>query len=308
MKQKILVLYYTQSGQLKDILNNVILNIKDKAEFDFVPIHPEQPFPFPWQSNTFFDAMPETVQLVASPVKALPEEVMNKDYDLVLFGYQPWFLSPSQPTTSFLKSEYAKVLKGKPVITVIGSRNMWLNGQEKVKEMLLELGAKLVGNIVLVDTNPNLVSTITIIRWAFTGKKEATRMLPPAGVQNRDIENAQRFGTVIYKHLANNDLGNLHNELLMQGAIDLKPGLIILEKRGIKNFRKFSKFILEKGGPGDPNRLGRVKLFKNLLIVGIFILSPISSFTAYIQLQIQRRGLLKDVEYFKGLKFEPGKI
>jgi len=308
MKQRILVIYYSQSGQLRDILDNITYDIADKVDIDFVPIQQRSPFPFPWTAATFFDAMPECVELVPSAVQPLPAEVMNSHYDLVLFGWQPWFLSPSQPVTSFLKSEYASVLKGKPVITVIGSRNMWLNGQEQVKVMLNNIGAQLVGNIVLTDSNPNLISVLTIARWAFKGQKAASGLLPEAGVQTPDIKNTQRFGMQIYKHLAANRLGELHKELLMQGAIHLKPGLIILEKRGVKNFRKFAKFIREKGGPGDPARQGRVKTFRWLLTIIIFILSPISSFTAMLQTRLRKKSLQQDVEYFKSLKYEEGKF
>lgn len=308
MKKKILVIYYSQSGQLRDILDNILYDVQGKAEIDIAEIKPVTPFPFPWKGHAFFDAMPESVELVPSPIHPLPQEVMQKDYDLVIFGYQSWFLSPSQPATSFLKSEYAKLLKGKPVLTVIGARNMWLNGQEKVKQMLLDLQATLVGNIVLVDSNSNIVSLLTIIRWAFAGQKAASGILPEAGVQTADIKNAQRFGMQIYKHLHEDNLHNLHKELLMQGAIHLRPGLVLLEKRGIKNFRKFAKYIRVKGGPMAPERAGRVKLFRWLLTTLVFILSPISSLTAAIQLQLQKKSLLRDVEYFKGLKHEEGRI
>lgn len=308
MKKKILVLYYSQSGQLRDILENIVYDIQHKVDIDYVEILPVTPFPFPWTAPAFFDAMPESVELVPSPIQPLPAEVMNADYDLVLLGYQSWFLSPSQPTTSFLKSQYAAVLKDKPVITVIGCRNMWLNGQEKVKEMLLNIGAKLVGNIVLVDKNPNLISVLTIARWAFTGQKAASGLLPEAGVQSADIRNAQRFGMQINKHLQEGRLDELHKELLLQGAIQLNPGLVLLEKRGIKNFRKFAAYIRQKGGAGDPARKGRVTLFRWLLTIIIFILSPISALTAKIQMQFQRQQLMKDVQYFKSLRYEDNRI
>lgn len=306
---KILVLYYTQTGQLRQILDSVVQDIKAKADIDFASFEPQKAFPFPYKASEFFDAMPETVIRIPVAMKPLHAHIFDKEYDLVILGYQPWFLNPSQPTTSFLKSDEAKkLLRGKPVVTVVGCRNMWLHGQEKVKEDLKDIGANLVGNIVLTDTNPNLVSLITIIRWAFSGHKEATKWLPPAGVQNRDIEAAQRFGQPIYDHLVNGELDKLQSKLLDAGAIQLNPGLVLLEKSGIKRFRFWAKFIREKGGPGDANRLGRVMLFKNLLLVGIFILSPISSLTAAIKLQIQKRALLRDVEYFKQLSYEKGRI
>src|SRR4051812_39641864 len=104
MKPSILVLYYTQSGQLRDILDNMLQDIKGHADLQFAEIAPATPFPFPWTAYTFFDAMPETVEQVPVPMKPLPQEITNKHYDLVIFGYQPWFLHPSQPINSFLKS------------------------------------------------------------------------------------------------------------------------------------------------------------------------------------------------------------
>ncbi len=90
--------------------------------------------------------------------------------------------------------------------------------------------------------------------------------------------------------------------------MELNPGLVVLEQRGIKNFRKWAKFIREKGGPGDANRAGRVLLFKNLLLVAIFILSPISTATALIKQVVKRNSLMKDVDYFKQLEYEEGRL
>lgn len=309
MKPRVLVLYYSQSGQLRSILDNLVTDIKDDVTLDYAQIEPETPFPFPWKAYTFFDAMPETVERIPVALKPIAQDILAQDYDLVILGYQPWFLNPSQPTTSFLKSDAAKKLfKGKPVVTVVGCRNMWLHGQEKVKEDLGNLGAKLVGNIVLVDTHPNLTSLLTIIRWQFKGQKEPSKYLPAAGVQDEDIRASQRFGKIIYNSLTQNKLDQLQDELLQQNAIQLNPGLVLLEQQGIKNFRYWAKFIREKGGPGDPNRAGRVTLFKRLLLMGIFVLSPIKGISAKIKLQLNKKSLQRDVDYFKQVGYQPGRL
>lgn len=306
--KKILVLYYTQSGQLRDILEHLLREIKTQAEIDMVPIEPVKPFPWPWNAYAFFDAMPETVERIPPEVHPVGDEVKRKDYDLVILGYQPWFLNPSQPITGFLKSKDAAFLKGKAIVTVVGCRNMWLHSQDQIKQDLLQIGAKLVGNIVLSDSHTNIVSTLTVIRWSFTGKKEASGMLPAAGVQDKEIQEASRFGPVILKHLHSDSLASLQQDLLTNQAIVLDPGLVLLEQRGIKNFRYWAKFIREKGGPGDPNRKGRIILFKRLLLTAIFILSPLSSLSAFVKLQLKKKSLLKDVEYFKDVSFEQGRI
>lgn len=308
MKPSLLIIYYTQTGQLRQILDSITSVIADQVDIDYAVIEPANPFPFPWTALQFFDAMPETVAHLPAPIKPIAPEVFNKNYDLIIFGYQPWFLNPSQPATAFLQSEFAAIFKNKPVITVVGSRNMWLHAQEKIKEYLNKVNAHLVGNIVFTDSNPNLVSLLTVIRWSFKGRKAPSGLLPAAGVQDIDIYEANRFGPVIYKHLQADNLIDLHRELLQYGAVCLKPGLVLLEQSGIKKFRFWAKFIREKGGPGDANRVKRVMLFKNLLLVGIFILSPISSFTAVIKQIIKRNTLLKDVDYFKQVQYEQGRI
>jgi hypothetical protein len=88
----------------------------------------------------------KSVQLIAEEIE--PIQTPKGTFDLIILGYQPWFLSPSIPMNSFLQSKYAELLRNHKVLTIIGSRNMWLNAQEKMKERLLELDAQLVGNIV----------------------------------------------------------------------------------------------------------------------------------------------------------------
>jgi hypothetical protein len=73
----------------------------------------------------------------------------------------------------FLKSpEAAILLRDTPVVTISGSRNMWVMAHEKVKVLLRENGAKLKGNIALVDRVGNLISVITIVEWMFSGVKK----------------------------------------------------------------------------------------------------------------------------------------
>lgn len=307
MKPKILALYYSQTGQIRNILESLLSQVREEVDVDFVAIEPEEAFPFPWPALRFFDTMPETVEQLPVPMKPLPEALLQNRYDLVLFGYQPWFLNPSLPVASFLKSPSAQILQGKKVLTVIGARNMWLHAQEKVKEDLQRLGATLVGNIALVDTNPNIISTLTVIRWAFQGQKERSRFLPAAGVQQEEVLHAAVYGPTLLQYLKGKE-NDLNGALQAQGAVTIKPGLVLLERKGIKNFRKWAKYIREKGGPGAPEREGRVRFFKNLLIVAIFVLSPITSFAAFIQRQLKRRQLQQDVAYFKGLDLEPGKL
>lgn len=304
---KILVVYFTQSGQLRNILDNIVQDIKGEAEIDFAAIEPEVPFPFPWTSGTFFDVMPECVLRVPSAIKPMPS-LKAKDYDLVILGYQPWFLSLSIPANSFLKSEWAEALKGKDVLTVAGTRNMWLNAQESVKAELQRLQARHVGHIVLEDKHSNLTSTLTIIRWLFKGQKQASGMLPDAGVSEKDIRDTQKYGMPILQHFRQQKMDQLQKDLLQLGAIHLRPNLIVLEKRGVSQFPKWAQKARDKGGPGSAARKPVIKLFSRILIVAIFVLSPITALIAGIQTALRRKQLLQEVEYFKSTAYLPGKF
>ncbi len=303
---KILVIYSSQSGQLRRILDHIVMDIKDLAIVDYQEIKLVKPFPFPWTAPTFFDAMPECVLGVPSALEPMPG--MSTDYDLVVLGYQPWFLSPSNPTISFLKSEWAQVLKDKPVVTVVGCRNMWLNAQERVKEELARLGARLTGHIVLEDRHSNLVALLTIIRWMFKGQKEASGWLPAAGVSDQEIEAAQRFGRPIYEYIEGNKEEQLQPQLLELGGIKLRPNLIVMEKRGVSQFPKWARKARALGGPGSEARKPVIKKFQRLLIVAIFVLSPITTLIGAIQTALNKKALLREVDYFKGTAFQPGKL
>lgn len=95
-------------------------------------LEPTITFPYPWSFFRFLDVFPECVSLEAPENRPLSFDPAQ-EFDLVILAYQVWFLAPSLPVTAFLKSEEGKrLLQGKPVVTVIGCRNMWSQAQETV--------------------------------------------------------------------------------------------------------------------------------------------------------------------------------
>ncbi|MEJ0102319.1 MAG: hypothetical protein WDO19_07120 [Bacteroidota bacterium] len=131
MSKKILAVYFTQSGQLGDIIDSFTGPLTASgAIVEKLQVQPVKKFPFPWSTPVFFAAMPESVLLV--PAELEPFQLKESRYDLIILGFQPWFLSPSIPFSSLLQHPaFKQVLKGTPVITISGCRNMWINAQEK---------------------------------------------------------------------------------------------------------------------------------------------------------------------------------
>jgi hypothetical protein len=271
----------------------------DRVQVDLCKVETEHQFPFPWTRLEFFNAFPESVY--GTPFKLKPIEVdTTADYDMVILAYTVWYLNPSIPISSFLQSDSAKqILVGKKIITLLGSRNMWVLAQEKVKQHLKTLNADLIGNIVLIDRNPNLISIITIVRWMFYGKKNPFWGFPRAGIIQEDIESSKRFGSTILERLIGKDFTDMQDQLNNQGAIEINPSLLILEKRATKLFGLYAGFLSKKGDFCDKERLGRVGLLSYLLPVGAFILSPITTISSYLISIVKKKEIDSEIRYYK---------
>ena len=291
-KKKALLLYYTQSGQLKMILDAVCDPLSDEFDFVYAELKPVPAYPFPWPGMDFFQAFPESVMGIPCTLEPLAIDP-DENFDLVVLAYQAWYLSPSIPITSFLKSEASVVLKGKPVITIIGCRNMWIMAQEEVKKHILRAGGLLVGNIVLTDRHHNLVSVITIMRWLMKGRKQGKgfwgRIFPEAGVSEKDITEAGRFAAPIRKAFHEDSPDTLQEALLGEGAVRISPVLLTIEKRGLMMFRIWAKFVLRKGPAGDPKRNCRLKWFRAYLLTVIYLVSAPAGIIVWLVHRINAR-------------------
>jgi flavodoxin len=299
--KKALVIYYSQTGQAREIAEAVTLPLKAGFEVQFEELQPDPPFPFPWKGISFFQTFPESVQEIPCKLKPFSFD-RDENYDLVILAFQTWYLSPSIPMNSFLQSPEAKrLLKNKPVVTIQGCRNMWAMAQERIKLRILEAGGRLVGNIVLVDRHPNLISVITIVRWMTTGKKERSRWFPAAGVPEKEIRDTSQFGEVILDAFQNDRLNELQDKLLEMGAVCIDPVLISIERRGIMMFRIWSRFILKKGVYGCEARTGRLKLFKYYLFAVIFLISPVVSLLFSIIHRVNPARAKRMICYYSGV-------
>jgi hypothetical protein len=298
--KKILVVYFSQSGQQMRILQSLTKPFLEAGhEVVFEELKPVERFPFPWSAYEFFNAFPET--FTQQPIALQPLSAnTDQNFDLIIIGYQPWFLTPSRPISSFLQSiEGKRILMNKNVITVLGCRNMWLGAQEKVKRRLIEAKANLVGHMALVDRSGNLTSLITILRWMFTGKKNPFWFFPPAGVSENDIQHAAVFGKLITQALRANTFEGLQDTLNREGAIEVKPNLVLMEKRGQRAFSVWAKFVAMGGAVHSTGRKLRVYIFMYLLPTAIFILSPLLWLLSRIMLVVRRKKLDLEVSYYK---------
>jgi len=302
---RILIVTYSQSGQLDEIVSNITSPMVGQVELVVEQLVPIPAFPFPWKGMDFYDAMPESVEMIPAPLAPMKFDPKEK-FDLIILGYPVWFLSPPIPMTSFLKSkEAAMVMKDTPVVTVIGSRNMWVNAQEDIKRMIAHNGGNLVGNISLRDRHNNLLSVVTIIYWMGTGKKDKyLGIFPKPGVSDEDIEKAQRFGTPILEALLTNNFTGLQNKLIELKAVELDANVVSTENKGKKIFKIWSKMVLKKGEPGNPKRLFRLMMFKYYLLFVIFIVSPLVSLVFYLTYPLFYRQIKLKMKYHQSVSLK----
>lgn len=296
---RILVVHYSQTGQATRAARSMMAPIEAHPDFDVVwhNIEPVDPYPFPWGFLRFFDTFPESVYLDPPALKPASFDP-DARYDLIVLTYQVWFLSPSLPIAAFLKSSAARVFAGKPVITLVVCRNMWLTAQETVKTLLTERGARLIDNVALVDQGPAWTTFITTPRWLLTGRSNAFwGVFPPAGVSPADIAAAERFGHAIVeqRHLIQS-VSALNKPLLTGlGAVRVNPGYIASERLAHRSFRIWGKLLRTIGKPGNPARRAALLAYIVFLVTLILTVVPLGIVIRALLRRLLRERMHKEV-------------
>lgn len=267
---------------------------------DFLALQPAQPYPFPWPFLGFFRIFPETVLMRPQPLLPLAVDPAQR-YDLVILAYQVWFLSPSQPMTSFLASpEAAQLLKGAPVVTLIGCRNMWLMAQEKLKQRLHELGARLVDNIALTDACGTAASFLATPLWLFTGRQKPYSWVPRAGIDEAEIVAAKRFGEAMAQRLTADALPVEQPMLRGLGAVRIDEKLIASEKVGNRSFQLWSRLLAALGPQHSRRRGAGLVLYIVFLLCLIVTVVPLSALLKKLMAPLFKTRIAREKAYFAG--------
>lgn len=302
--KKVLALYYSQTGQLERIMRSTMAPFleRDDIEVHFQEIRPVKPYPFPWPVIRFFDQFPECVMLDPPEIE-LPGFDESVKYDLVMFGYQTWYLSPSLPATGFLKSRYAKVLRDTPVVTVIGCRNMWFKGQEAVRKLIETAGGRFAGNIVREDQGTRAETFITVTVWLLTGRRETWKgVLSPAGVSEADIAGSSRYGRQVLSGLLDGRLARGEPVLNGHESAFVLQKYILVEEVATRGFRFGAWLVRLAGKQGAPMRVPLLGLFALCLGIGICTVIPITLLVLLVVSQSARykRWLQQQTRYLEG--------
>ena len=300
--RRVLAVYYSQTGQLGEIVSSTLAPLREDPEFevDLVELKPQKSYSFPWKFWRFFNTFPETVYEDFDPIDPTGIDA-NKDYDLIILAYQVWFLSPSLPTVAFLKSEEARQLfKNKPVMTLIGCRNMWVMAQERMKEIIDELGGRLIDNAVLTDDAHSAFTFYSTPIWMLTGNKGPYfgGKIPRAGVPDHEIQSARRFGEAIVQQLPGRDHSNETPMLTGLGAVTVNERLIGSEKVAKRSFKLWGGLLRFLGKPGSPVRGLVLGLYVLFLVTLILTVVPLLAIIKKLLTPLTRAKVERQKAYF----------
>jgi hypothetical protein len=288
----ILVVHYSQTGQLTRVLRSMLgpLETNPDVSIDWRELSPRPPYTFPWRFLSFFDVFPESVYQDPPPLEPCGIN-LDAHYDLIVLGYQVWFLSPSLPIVAFLKSPEAKVLRERPVITVVGCRNMWVMAHRAMSGLLRNLDARLVDNVVLTDEGPLWATFITTPWWLLTGNKgPLLGILPEAGISADAIRRSVRFG-----HALNDALPSIQKAAggpFLRGlrAATVQPLTLLAERIGYRSFRIWGRILRAVGKPGSGARKPVLVIYVTFLIAMILTVLPITATILAIKARLSRKA------------------
>jgi hypothetical protein len=300
--KRVLVVYYSQTGQLGEIVDSMLAPLRASTEFDVTvaQLKPIRPYAFPWSFWGFFNTFPECIYDDPEPIQplALADDAA---FDLVILAYQVWFISPSLPTTAFLQSAQAQqLLHAKPVITVIGCRNMWLMAQERVKARLQQLGAHLIDNVALTDRTHGAKTVVTTPLWLLSGNKGPYLggLLPAAGVWQSDIRDAARFGKVIATEFPQRDANDTRPLFWGMRAVVIHPGLISSEQIVQRSFRLWGALLRACGKPSSPLRRLVLALYVVFLVAMLLTVVPVVFVLKTLLSPLTRKRVVTQRQYF----------
>jgi hypothetical protein len=276
--KRVLLVHFSQTGQLARVARRLVSPLAGAGDVELVEevLRPREPYPFPWPAWRFLDAMPETVLL--EPPELEPLSVRAEEaFDLIILAYQVWYLAPSGPITAFLKSDAGRrLLRGRPVVTVIACRNMWLLAQETVKQLIQKAGGRLRDNVTFIDGGSALATFITTPRWVLTGRSNAFWGLPAAGVAAQEIATSDRFGRALLTALRAGRERVDAPMLAGLGATRVDSRLIFSERAAQRAFSIWSRLIRLGGAPGSIGRLPLLAAFCVYLVAMILTVVPTS--------------------------------
>jgi hypothetical protein len=267
--RRALILWYSQTGQLRRALESLVQPLADSGvELVWEELRPDRPYPFPWSLRAFLDVFPDAVTgrgaRLAPPVLDPDEE-----FDLVILGYQVWYLAPSTPVQALFQSELGRVLAGRRVVTLVACRNMWYSAAARMRRLVESAGGELVGHVAVTDDGPVWATFVTTPRWLLTGRNERLwRIFPPAGIGSRTLAGVTRLGRVLAER------GERPRPFEGVRTFEVDETVLLADVLAARAFRPWAHLAMRAGPPGSRRRAAAMGAFAAWLTATVPVAMP----------------------------------
>jgi hypothetical protein len=264
------VYLYTQTGQLREVSDALTGPLQTGGwNVRRVDVRPRQAFPFPWPVRRFFGVFADAVDPDAEVDLVEPAGgFASADDELVVLAYQVWFLAPSLPIRSLLKS-HPECVAGRDVVTLIACRNMWYSAAIEVAALLRSAGARSVDVVAATDTRGSATTLLTTLRWLLTGHRDSV-LFGRAGIGAAELARVAEVG----RRLA-------ERQPIPAGAAPVVPALAAADLLAGRAFRRWAGRV-RATPPGSVARGLAVGTFVGALGVAIVAGLPLLGLAALL--------------------------
>ncbi len=162
-KPRVLVLYYSFSGQTIGLLHRLADGLKFRgAEVVMERLRPVEPLRFP--VGTFSSTLRMMLATCFRPRVAIEELSADSrgPFDLVILAGPTWSYNPSGPVLAFLDRDGRRLLAGRPVLPLISCRGYWRWHWQGLRKKLRACEARIANLIVFTHPQPEPWRTIGV--------------------------------------------------------------------------------------------------------------------------------------------------
>jgi hypothetical protein len=217
----VLVIYFSNSGCTKYVLEALLSPIiAADHRVRWCALSPQQAYPFPWTHPQFYETYPEAL---AGDLPCLEPMDLGeaRDIDLVILGWQVWFLRPSPPVQAFLRSRDAEVLCGKRVVSVVSCRQMWRTAYGHLLQAVTEKGGYVTDNVIVTHRG-GARTLVTTPRTLIRSRREHGGVVPSSLLDPEAMALQNRLGELLCDSAA--DWPKLNRGPLLSGVETASTG------------------------------------------------------------------------------------
>ncbi len=211
-KPKVLLLYYSYTGQARRVLQVVGEVLREQgcdvhtAEIKFTdPRYAKRFSRFPMRRvwPDMLSVLPAQIRRATGQIEISDEA--RADYDFICIGSPTWWRTTSMPVRSFLKSdEGRKLLAGKPFAVFVVCRRYWRENLTTVRKLGQKHGGEYVGGVHFAYPGDQVRSMLSLTSFLSSGEYRDRYLgvrIPSTNVQPDQLEQTREFAETIADRL-----------------------------------------------------------------------------------------------------------